>query len=432
MSVVALVGGQWGDEGKGKIVDGLAEKADIVIRFSGGDNAGHTTVNPYGEFKLHLVPSGIFHQHVTCIIGNGTVVNPAVLLKEITELNGRGVDTSRLLISDRAHLIMPYHTLLDGVEEDRRGKGALGTTRRGIGPAFSDKVARMGIKVGDLLNEDAFSTKLSSVLEVKNALLTKLYNRDALSHEEILEQYRGYAVQLAPYIREVDSFIHDAVARGEVVLLEGAQGTLLDPDFGTYPFVTSSSPLAGAGTIGSGIGPTKISRSIGVFKAYITRVGSGPMPTELTDETGELIREKAQEYGATTGRPRRCGWFDVVAGRLSVRVNGLTDMALTHLDIFDGFESVKICTAYRCGSETVEQFPSRGDLLDECTPVYEELPGWSEPISHCTRFEDLPREAQGYVRRLEELLDCPMSLIAVGPKRDQVIQARPLEREAGG
>ncbi|MFW6151201.1 MAG: adenylosuccinate synthase [Chloroflexota bacterium] len=427
MSVVALVGGQWGDEGKGKIVDGLAEKANVVIRFSGGDNAGHTTVNPYGEFKLHLVPSGIFHPHVTCIIGNGVVVNPAVLLKEITELNERGVDTSRLLISDRAHLIMPYHTLLDDLEEERRGKGALGTTKRGIGPAFSDKVARMGIKVGDLLNEETFSTKLSSVLELKNALLTKLYNREALSHQEILEQYLGYREQLAPYIRETDSFIHDAVARRELVLLEGAQGTLLDPDFGTYPFVTSSSPLAGAASLGSGIGPTKIDRSVGVFKAYITRVGSGPMPTELSDETGELIREQAQEYGATTGRPRRCGWFDAVAGRLSVRVNGLTDMVLTHLDIFDGFESVKICTAYRCGSEVLEQFPSRGYLLEKCTPVYEELPGWSQAITDSTRFKDLPREAQGYVRRLEELLDCPMSLIAVGPKRDQVIQIRPVE-----
>lgn len=426
MSVVALVGGQWGDEGKGKIVDGLAEKAQMVIRFSGGDNAGHTTINPYGEFKLHLVPSGIFHAHVTCIIGNGVVVNPAVLLKEIANLKEHKVDTGRLVISDRAHLIMPYHTLLDGLEEERRGKGALGTTRRGIGPAFSDKVARMGIKVGDLLNRDAFFRQLGSVLEFKNAMLVNLYGRAPLSHADIFQQYCDYGVQLAPHIRETNSLIQGAIERGELVLLEGAQGTLLDPDFGTYPYVTSSSPLAGGATLGAGIGPTKIDRSIGVFKAYITRVGSGPMPTELKDEVGELIREKAQEYGATTGRPRRCGWFDAVAGRFSVQVNGLSDIALTHLDIFDGFKSVKICTAYNCGDETTVDFPSRSYLLEECTPVYEELPGWSEPLGECTRFDQLPAGAQHYVRRLEELLSCGISFIAVGPHRDQVIQVRPL------
>ena len=425
MAVVAVVGGQWGDEGKGKIVDLLAEKAKIVARFSGGDNAGHTVINPCGEFRLHLVPSGIFYPQVTCIIGNGVAINPAVLLREIDELNNHGVDTSRLFVSDRAHLIMPYHILLDKLEEERRRKGALGTTLRGIGPAFADKVARIGIRTGDLLDRDGFRVRLKAVLELKNLILTKVYQALPLSLEEVYEQYCRYGERLAPFIRETSSIVREAAARGELVLLEGAQGALLDPDFGTYPYVTSSSPLAAAGCIGIGLGPRRVDRIIGIFKAYNTRVGAGPMPTELNDETGDLIREKAHEYGATTGRPRRCGWFDAVAGRFSVQINSLTDIALTHLDIYDGFPSIKICTAYRFKGELLTSFPADADVLAECQPVYEELTGWRESITAIRDFEKLPIRARNYLSRLEELLSCPISLISVGPDRRQVIERNP-------
>jgi adenylosuccinate synthase len=415
------VGGQWGDEGKGKIIDLLAEKAKIVARFSGGDNAGHTVINPYGEFRLHLVPSGIFNPQATCIIGNGVAINPAVLLGEIDDLRNHGVDTSRLFISDRAHLIMPYHTLLDALEEERRSKGALGTTRRGIGPAFADKVARLGIRAGDLLDKDIFWGRLSAALEFKNIILTKVYQVSPLSLEEIYDQYWHYGEQLAPFIRETSSIIREAATKGEPVLLEGAQGALLDPDFGTYPYVTSSSPLAGAGCIGAGLGPRQIDRVVGVFKAYSTRVGAGPMPTELKNETGEFIREKAHEYGATTGRPRRCGWFDAVAGRFSVQINGLSDIALTHLDIYDGFPSIKICTAYKFNGDVLTSFPRDVAMLEKCQPIYEELDGWQESISGIRNFEKLPVRAHNYISRLEDLLSCPISLVSVGPERKQIV-----------
>lgn len=426
MSVIAVVGGQWGDEGKGKIIDFLAEKVEVVVRFSGGDNAGHTVINPYGEFRMHLVPSGIFYPQVTCIIGNGVVINPAVLLTELDELRNRRVDISQLIISDRAHLIMPYHILLDGLEEERRGKGALGTTRRGIGPAFADKVARLGIRAGSLLDRNIFLKQLSSTLEVKNAILTKVYHHPPLLLEEIFEQYCHYGDLLTPFIKETASILGRAMARGKPILLEGAQGTLLDPDFGTYPYVTSSSPLAGGGSIGAGIGPRAFDRVIGVFKAYITRVGSGPMPTELQDKVGELIREKAHEYGTTTGRPRRCGWFDAVAGRFSVQVNGLSDIALTHLDVYDGFPSIKICTAYRFDNNVLDSFPSNAATLEKCQPIYEELPGWQVATSEIRDFAQLPLEAHRYIARLEELLSCPVSCIAVGPKRKQLVGVRPI------
>ncbi len=421
MAVIAIVGGQWGDEGKGKVIDLLAEKARVVARFSGGDNAGHTVINPYGEFRLHLVPSGIFYPQVTCIISNGVVINPAVLLEEIDDLHNHGVGTSRLFISARAHLIMPYHTILDGLEEERRNKGALGTTRRGIGPAFADKVARLGIRAGDLLDRDIFWGRLSAALEFKNIILTKVYQVSPLSAEEIYGQYCHYGEQLAPFIRETSSIIREAAAKGELVLLEGAQGALLDTDFGTYPYVTSSSPLAGASCIGAGLGPMQIDRVVGIFKAYNTRVGAGPMPTELKDEIGDLIREKAREYGATTGRPRRCGWFDAVAGRFSVQINGLSDIALTHLDIYDGFSSIKICTAYKFNDEVLTSFPSDIAILEKCQPVYEELDGWQESISGIRNFEKLPTGARNYVSRLEDLLSCPISLVSLGPNRRQII-----------
>jgi len=421
LAVTVIVGGQWGDEGKGKIIDLLAERATIVARFSGGDNAGHTVINPYGEFHLHIVPSGIFYPQVTCIIGNGVAINPAVLIKEIGDLQNHGVDTSHLLISDRAHLIMPYHTLLDKLEEERRSMGALGTTRRGIGPVFADKVARLGIRAGDLLNKDIFWSRLSSALEIKNIILQRVYQLSPLSLEEIYDQYCHYGKQLAPFIRDTSSRIRESVAKGELVLLEGAQGALLDPDFGTYPYVTSSSPLAGASCIGTGLGPREIDHVIGVFKAYNTRVGAGPMPTELKDETGSFIREKAHEYGATTGRPRRCGWFDAVAGRFSVQINGLSDIALTHLDIYDGFLSIKVCTAYKFHDEVLTSFPSDLSILEECQPIYEELDGWQESISEIRNFNNLPARARNYLSLLEALISCPISLVSVGPGREQMI-----------
>jgi len=422
--VIAVIGGQWGDEGKGKIVDLLAEKAKVVVRFSGGDNAGHTVINPYGEFRLHLVPSGIFYPQVTCIIGNGVVINPAVLLEEIRELQSKGVNTSRLFISDRAHLIMPYHILLDGLEEERRGRGAIGTTRKGIGPAFADKIARLGIRVGDLLDRDTFLTRLSSVLELKNDILTKVYGSPLLSLEEVYEQYCRYGGQLSPFIRETGFMLQEALLRKEPILLEGAQGTLLDPDFGTYPYVTSSSPLAGGGSIGAGLSPVKIDHIIGVFKAYITRVGGGPMPTELKDETGQLIRERAHEYGTTTGRPRRCGWFDAVSGRFSVGINGFTMIALTRLDILDAFPVVKICTSYKVNGQTLDRFPSSTAVLEKCQPVYEELPGWQTPTTEIRDFKKLPHQARRYVKRVEELLSCPVVIVSVGARREQTIKVR--------
>ncbi len=426
MPIFAVIGAQWGDEGKGKIVDLLAEKADVVVRFAGGPNAGHTIVNSYGEFRLHLVPSGIFYPHTVCLIGNGVVVSPAVLLKELEELEEQKVDTSRLFIRDRAHLIMPYHTLLDELQEKARGDKALGTTRSGVGPAYVDKVARLGIRAGDLLDKEGLLHRLRLVLDDKNIILTKVYGVPPLSLEEVYHQYCQYGERLAPLIRETEPLVKQALERKESVLLEGAQGTLLDIDFGTYPYVTSSSPIAAGAYIGLGLSPSKLEHVLGVFKSYTTRVGSGPMPTELQDETGESIREQAHEYGATTGRPRRCGWFDGVAASFSSRINGFSGVALTRLDILDTFPSIKICTGYKVDGDIIDQFPSRVAILEKCEPVYEELAGWQSPISHVRRFEDLPHQAQSYMKRLEELVACPVDLISVGPKREETIIVRPV------
>jgi adenylosuccinate synthase len=422
MPVIAVIGAQWGDEGKGKIVDMLAEEAKVVVRFSGGDNAGHTVVNPHGEFKLHLIPSGIFSPKATSIIGNGMVINPSVLIGEIDQLNQSGVDTSRLFISDRAHLIMPYHTLLDGLEEEARGGKAIGTTRKGIGPAFADKVARLGIRAGDLLDRDALRERLSSVLSYKNTILTKVYSTEPLSLDDIYHQYCQYAERLSPHICDTTSMLAAALDRNEPVLLEGAQGTLLDPDFGTYPYTTSSSPLAGGSCLGAGLGPGQLTHILGVFKAYCTRVGGGPMPTELKDKIGEAIRECGHEYGTTTGRPRRCGWFDAVAARLSTRINGFTSAAITRLDVLNSLPQLKICTGYKLDGQTIDYFPASVTALEKCQPVYEELPGWETATSDVRQFEDLPPQAQQYVKRLEELIGCPVSLISVGMRREQTIR----------
>ena len=426
MPVIAVIGALWGDEGKGKIVDLLAEKAGMVVRFSGGPNAGHTVHNPYGKFSLHLVPSGIFYPHTTCLIGNGVVVSPAVLLGELEQLWGKGIDTSRLFISTRAHLIMPYHVLLDKLEEEAKGAKALGTTRSGVGPAYADKVARLGIRIGDLADKGELLHRLRPVLEQKNLILTKVYEVPPLSLEEIYDQYCQYAERLAPFICETEPMVRQAVERGDLILLEGAQGTLLDVDFGTYPYVTSSSVTAAAAFAGLGLSPTRIDYILGVMKSYTTRVGAGPMPTELRDETGELIREIAQEYGATTGRPRRCGWFDAVAARYSTLLNGFSGIALTRLDVLDTFASIKICIGYRVNGQTINQFPSSPLLLERCQPVYEEVPGWQSPTAHLRHFGDLPPLAQSYVRKLENLAGCPIDIISVGPQREETITVRPI------
>jgi len=421
MPIIAIIGAHWGDEGKGKIVDLLAEKANIVVRFSGGDNAGHTVVNRYGEFKLHLVPSGIFSPRATSIIGNGVVINPKVLLAEMEDIRKRGIDISHLVISDRAQVVMPYHLLLDGLEEEQRGGKALGTTRKGIGPAFSDKIARLGIRTGELLDKAAFKERLHTILTYKNTILTKVYGATPLSEEDVYHEYCEYGECLAPYIKDTTQLLEDALHRNDVILLEGAQGSLLDPDFGTYPYVTSSSPIAGGGCQGSGLSPKQITHILGVFKAYTTRVGSGPMPTELKDDIGDLIRERAHEYGTTTGRPRRCGWFDAVAARFSTRINGFTQAAVTRLDVLDELPTVKICVAYKLNGKQIEYFPANAAVLEKCQPVYEELPGWKTSINNITEYKKLPVEARRYITRLEELTGCPVSIISVGQAREQTI-----------
>ena len=423
MPVVAVIGAQWGDEGKGKVIDMLAEGAKVVVRFSGGDNAGHTIVNPYGKFALRLVPSGIFYPEALCIIGNGVVVNPEVLLSEMDNLIQRGINITpdNLVISDRANLIMPYHTLLDGLEEESRGGNAIGTTRKGIGPAFSDKVARLGIRAGDLLDKEVFRQRLSFLLENKNNIITKVYGGEPLSLNEIFDKYCRYADRLSPHIQETTKIIEDSLNRNQPVLMEGAQGTLLDPDFGTYPYATSSSPLAGSVCLGAGIGPTRINTILGIYKAYITRVGAGPMPTNLEDETGELIRKRGNEYGTVSGRARNCGWFDAVAARFTARVNGFTGVAITRLDILDVLPSLKICTGYKANGKTIDDFPSSITVLEKCRPVYEEMPGWQSPTTHLRKFEDLPLQARQYVDRLEELISCPVKIISVGSAREETI-----------
>jgi len=426
MPVVAIVGAQWGDEGKGRVVDMLAQQAKVVVRFSGGDNAGHSVVNPHGEFKLHLIPSGIFYPGVVCIIGNGVAINPKVLIDEMDRLNERGVDTSQLFISDRAHLIMPYHLLLDGLEEEARGGKALGTTLKGIGPAFTDKTARLGIRAGDFLDKKALKERLGTVLEYQNVILTRVYGAKTLSLDNIYTQYCQYGERLAPHIRDTTVMLEEALGRREMVILEGAQGALLDPDFGTYPYTTSSSPLAGGACLGAGLSPTKLNRVLGVYKAYCSRVGSGPMPTELNDKTGDLIRERAHEYGTTTGRPRRCGWFDAVAARFSSRINGFTGAVVTRLDILDVLPWLKICVGYELEGKTIDYFPASITALARCRPVYEEVPGWQTPTTEIRSFNQLPLEARQYISRLEELITCPVSLICVGPERAQAIEKTPV------
>jgi adenylosuccinate synthase len=423
------VGGQWGDEGKGRIVDLLAEKAHLVARYSAGNNAGHTVINELGEFALHLVPAGIFYPDKVCVIGNGLVIDPAILLEEIDHLEERGVSVrGRLFLSDRAHVLMPWHKMLDQLDEAARGAAAIGTTGRGITPAFVDKVGRSGVRIADLIEPEALLTALSFLVPYKSKVLRGVYGADPLSADAVYMEYKEYGARLAPFVTDTSQLVQEALAAGEKVLLEGAQGSLLDLDFGTYEYVTSSVPssLAAGAALGIGIGPTQIEDVLGVYKAYNTRVGAGPFPTELHDETATLLREGGPrpEYGATTGRPRRCGWFDAVAARYSARINGLTGAALTRLDVLDALPSIKVCTAYDVNGKIMETLPASGALMAQAKPVYEELPGWHSDTSACRQFEELPEQAQAYVRYIQEKLATPICIVSVGPEREQAISLK--------
>ena len=426
MPAYAVIGGQWGDEGKGKVIDYLAGDVDSVVRYAGGNNAGHTVVNDKGTFQLHLVPSGICWPNVYGIIGNGVVVDPDVLVGELTEIAARGIDTSKLFISERAHVIMPYHVVLDRLEEEARGDAAIGTTGRGIGPAYVDKTGRMGIRVGDLLDWDTLEPLVAQNLKHKNALITKIYGGEPLALDAVLAKCRIWADQMAPYAMATEQLVQDLLAQNKRVLLEGAQGTLLDIDHGSYPYVTSSSPSIGGACTGLGLNPQAIKGVLGVFKAYSTRVGSGPMPSEIKGEEAEEIREKAQEFGVTTGRARRIGWFDGVAARYSQLVNGFTGLVVTRLDILDEFDSVKVCVGYEVDGKRVDRFPTNTGLLARCEPIFEELPGWDQPTASATELSQLPENALAYVKRIEELVGCRVQIISTGPRREETIQVEPV------
>jgi adenylosuccinate synthase len=426
MSVMAVVGAQWGDEGKGKVIDELATRVDYVVRYQGGGNAGHRVVHGDQEFSFHLVPAGILHPNVTCVIGNGVVVDPRGLLAEMESLRQLGMDLNRLYISERAHVVMPYHFILDRLEEESRGVERIGTVMRGIGPAYVDKYSRTGIRMADLLDVDQFRSKLATALAQKNRMITQIYGQPPLDLEEIHTEYVGYAQRLRPHIADIQAMLHQAMKDKRPILLEGAQGALLDVDFGTYPFVTSSSTVAGNASTGAGLPPRSIRHVLGVYKAYITRVGSGPMPTELFNGEGDQLREAGHEYGTTTGRPRRCGWFDAVAGRFVARLNGFDSVAIMKLDVLDEFDTVKICTSYRLGDRELTIPPATPNDLAACEPIYEEWPGWKTPTAGCASWDELPEAARRYLGRIEELLEAPLALVSVGPGRGQTISLREL------
>ncbi|KFI68111.1 adenylosuccinate synthase [Bifidobacterium magnum] len=426
MPGIVLIGAQWGDEGKGKATDLIGTKVDYVARFNGGNNAGHTVVVGDESYALHLLPSGIISPNTIPVIGNGVVVDPAVLFEEIDGLESRGIDCSRLLVSDSAHVIAPYHRMIDKVTERFAGKRKIGTTGRGIGPAYADKINRIGIRVGDLLNEEHLRDKVENALHQKNQILVKLYNRRAVDVNRTVDELLELGQRLKPYIANTSLILNDALDAGSTVLFEGGQATMLDVDHGTYPFVTSSNPTAGGACTGTGVGPTKISRVIGVAKAYVTRVGEGPFPTELFDESGDWLRAQGHEYGVTTGRPRRCGWFDALVNRYAVQINGLTDIVLTKLDVLTGLEQIPICVAYDVNGERYDEMPTDQYAFAAAKPIYEMMPGWTEDISQVHHFEDLPENCQRYVRRLEELSRCRISAIGTGPQRDHIIQIHSL------
>lgn len=421
MPATILVGAQWGDEGKGKITDFLAEKADVVVRYQGGNNAGHTVISGDNEYKLHLVPSGILYPGSLCLIGNSVVVDLAVLLDEMEALKARGISFDHFYISERAHLIMPYHKYLDALEEDAKADDKIGTTKRGIGPAYVDKLSRIGIRLADLLDEGEFRRKLKIALAQKNPLIERVYGGEPFAEEPIIAEFMALAKRAEPYIADTALLLDEALKAGKKVLLEGAQGTHLDVDHGTYPFVTSSNPVSGGALVGAGFGPSHVKQVLGVSKAYATRVGSGPFPTELEDDMGAHLRDKGGEFGVTTGRPRRCGWLDIVALRYSVRVNGLTDIALTKLDVLDELAEIKICTGYTYQGKVLRELPAGHHVLCNCEPVYESFPGWQAPTGNAKKFDELPEHAQAYIHKIEELAGAKISIIAVGPERSQTI-----------
>jgi adenylosuccinate synthase len=422
MSTLVVVGTQWGDEGKGKIIDLLSERADYIVRYQGGSNAGHTVVVGEKQFILHLIPSGIIHPGKKCVIGNGVVVDPVSLVKEISYLESEGIEVEgRLFISENAHITLPYHRALDLLREKKKGKGKLGTTGRGIGPTYMDKMERIGIRAGDLIDEEIFREKIRKNFEEKEYLLRAVREVKEFSEGEILQAYRNYGQEVRKYIKDTVSLLHQALKEGKKILLEGAQGTALDIDFGSYPYVTSSNTTAGGACTGTGIPPTKIDKVIGVVKAYTTRVGEGPFPTELNPSMEEVVRIKGKEYGATTGRPRRCGWFDTVVVRQAVEVNGLSRLVITKLDVLDDLPKIKICRGYRYNNKIIENFPHHLKVFEKCEPIYEEMPGWQEKISETTNYHDLPERAKRYLKRIEELTETKISIISVGPKRSQTI-----------
>ncbi len=423
MSNIVIVGTQWGDEGKGKVVDVLAEKTGVIVRFQGGNNAGHTMVVNGESFISHLVPSGILHPGKLCLIGNGVVVDPGVLIQEIDGLRKRGISITpeNLLVSENAHLIMPYHKLIDHGREKLKGKQKLGTTGRGIGPCYEDKVTRRGIRFCDLIDRNTFKEKISSLLDEKRFYLEAFLESEAVDMTDILKEYEPYAEALKPHVTNVSVVLNQAVKEGKSILFEGAQGTHLDIDHGTYPFVTSSNTVAGNACCGTGIGPTQINKVIGMVKAYTTRVGAGPFPTELNDEIGARIQERGAEFGATTGRRRRCGWLDAVVVRNAARLNSLTGLAVTKLDVLNGMQTLKLCTAYRYKGQTLTEFPVSLEVLEQCEPIYEELPGWSEDIGPIRDFGELPKNAADYLKRIEELVEVPVQIVSVGPGREETI-----------
>jgi adenylosuccinate synthase len=424
MPGIALVGIQWGDEGKGKVTDLLAEKTDVVVRYQGGNNAGHTIVVGKERYALHLIPTGILYPECTPVIGPGVVVNPEVLIEELDALQARGIDVSKLLLSGNAHLIMPYHLELDRVTERRLGKNRLGTTKRGIGPTYADKAARIGLRVQDLLDPDIFSEKLEVALKEKNLLLTRVYGRLPFEHSEIVDQYLAFGERLGPLISDTVQFVQKALDAGKTVLFEGAQATMLDLDHGTYPFVTSSNPIAGGAGPGAGVGPRDIERVIGITKAYCTRVGSGPFPSEADPADGEILVEVGAEYGTTTGRKRRCGWFDAVAGRYAARLNTLTELVVTKLDVLSAFSTIKVCVAYEFEGKRFEEFPPNQTIFNKAKPVFEEFAGWEEDITEARELDDLPKEARSYLEGLESLVGTPVSWASVGPEREQIVRFR--------
>jgi adenylosuccinate synthase len=430
MPGVVLIGAQWGDEGKGKITDLLSRDYDYVTRFQGGNNAGHTVIVGDRTLKLHLIPSGVMYDNVTPVIGNGCVLDLKVLIDEIDRVESEGISCERLIISSNAHIIMPYHRDLDAASERRLGKNLIGTTKRGIGPAYQDKVSRMGLRMQDLFDRSIFKEKVASALIEKNDVLEKVYDLPGYTVEQIAEEYLPYAERLKPYIQDTSPLLNEALDKDQWVLFEGAQGTLLDIDHGTYPFVTSSNPTAGGAAVGAGVGPTRVDRVLGIAKAYITRVGSGPFPTELSCKDGDTFIEVGHEFGTTTGRRRRAGWYDAVITKYAAQVNGLTDLCITKLDVLSAFPTIKICVAYEHLGKTYTSVPGHQSAFHHAKPIYEEMPGWNVDISACRSFDDLPQEAQNYIHRLEELAGVPVTMIAVGPEREQTIHNGFLQKDS--